>query len=60
VRCQLLLQAAAADKGDASKAAASKAEVDALLALKKELEAAEAAALYQVRGRGWGRGGWGR
>ncbi|KIZ00208.1 asparaginyl-tRNA synthetase [Monoraphidium neglectum] len=39
--------AAAADKGDASKAAASKAEVDALLALKKELEAAEAAALYQ-------------
>ncbi|KAI8475840.1 MAG: hypothetical protein J3K34DRAFT_16650 [Monoraphidium minutum] len=39
--------AAAADKADAALAAASKAEVSALLALKKELDSAEAAALYQ-------------
>lgn len=37
---------AAADKADAALAAAAKREVDALLGLKKELEAAEAAALF--------------
>lgn len=41
-------QAAAAAKDDKQLAAAAKAEVDTLLALKKELDATEAAALYQV------------
>lgn len=39
----VLLQAASADKGNAELAAASKAEVDKLLALKKQLAQAEEA-----------------
>lgn len=42
-RMHTLLQAAAADKGNAELAAASKAEVDKLLKLKNELAAAQEA-----------------